>query len=51
MYTCPTSHRIHGKCRRHIQWMPNMPKVDVIMLLRLPIVTIQTNPTFRNMLG
>jgi hypothetical protein len=47
MYTYPTSHKIHSKCRRHIQWIPSTPKVDVIMLLRLPIIIIQKiNPTF-----
>jgi len=48
MYTYPTSHKIHSKCRRHIQWIPSTPKVDVIMLLRLPIIIIQKiNPTFQ----
>jgi len=48
MYTYPTSHRIHSKYRRHIQWIPSTPKVDVIMFLRLPIIIIKKiNPTFQ----
>jgi hypothetical protein len=48
MYTYHTSHRIHSKYRRHIEWIPSTQKVDVIMLLRLPIIIIQKiNPTFQ----
>jgi hypothetical protein len=48
MYTYPTFHRINSKCRRNIQWIPSKQKVDVNMLLRLPIIIIhKVNSTFQ----